>query len=149
VTSQVNAAGTFTLPGTGITLNRMGYGAMQLAGPHVWGPPKNVDEAERSTISFNRKLVIRFCSSLSKAATTRTLMGIRSSARNETAKSLSVETASTAAHWMGFFIYSSTGKFYLTTYSRNYAVRGRSPDLGRTLSRSGVRSLVRAQLSEG
>jgi aryl-alcohol dehydrogenase-like predicted oxidoreductase len=23
----------------------MGYGAMQLAGPHVWGPPKNVDEA--------------------------------------------------------------------------------------------------------
>jgi pyridoxine 4-dehydrogenase len=45
VTSQVNAAGTFTLPGTGITLNRMGYGAMQLAGPHVWGPPKNVDQA--------------------------------------------------------------------------------------------------------
>jgi aryl-alcohol dehydrogenase-like predicted oxidoreductase len=23
----------------------MGYGAMQLAGPHVWGPPKNVEEA--------------------------------------------------------------------------------------------------------
>jgi pyridoxine 4-dehydrogenase len=45
MTSQVNAAGTFTLPDTAITLNRMGYGAMQLAGPHVWGPPKNVDEA--------------------------------------------------------------------------------------------------------
>jgi pyridoxine 4-dehydrogenase len=45
MTSQVNAAGTFTLPVTAITLNRMGYGAMQLAGPHVWGPPKNVDEA--------------------------------------------------------------------------------------------------------
>ena len=28
---------TFTFPGTSITLNRMGYGAMQLAGPHVWG----------------------------------------------------------------------------------------------------------------
>ena len=31
---------TFTLPGTAIQLNRMGYGAMQLAGPHVFGPPK-------------------------------------------------------------------------------------------------------------
>jgi pyridoxine 4-dehydrogenase len=28
-----------------MTLNRMGYGAMQLAGPQVWGPPRNVDEA--------------------------------------------------------------------------------------------------------
>ncbi|MFZ6731933.1 oxidoreductase [Undibacterium sp. Ji42W] len=24
-----------------MTFNRMGYGAMQLAGPHVWGPPKD------------------------------------------------------------------------------------------------------------
>ena len=30
---QTHLAGTFTLPGTSITLNRMGYGAMQLAGP--------------------------------------------------------------------------------------------------------------------
>ncbi len=45
MTSQNSAAGTFTLPGTAITINRMGYGAMQLAGPHVWGPPKNVEEA--------------------------------------------------------------------------------------------------------
>jgi pyridoxine 4-dehydrogenase len=28
-----------------MTLNRMGYGAMQLAGPHVWGPPRDVDQA--------------------------------------------------------------------------------------------------------
>ena len=34
-------AETFTLSNTEITLNRMGYGAMQLAGPHVWGPPKD------------------------------------------------------------------------------------------------------------
>src|ERR1700753_2465422 len=33
--------GTFTLPGTDVAVNRMGYGAMQLAGPHVWGPPKD------------------------------------------------------------------------------------------------------------
>ena len=34
-----------TLPGTSMTLNRMGYGAMQLAGPQVWGPPRDVDGA--------------------------------------------------------------------------------------------------------
>lgn len=33
--------GAFTFPGTQLTVNRMGYGAMQLAGPHVFGPPKN------------------------------------------------------------------------------------------------------------
>ncbi len=33
--------GSFTFPGTSRTVNRMGYGAMQLAGPHVFGPPKD------------------------------------------------------------------------------------------------------------
>lgn len=42
---QMSLAGTFTLPGTSMTLNRMGYGAMQLAGPGVWGPPRDVDAA--------------------------------------------------------------------------------------------------------
>ncbi|MDP9336705.1 MAG: oxidoreductase [Actinomycetota bacterium] len=42
---QASLAGRFTLPGTWITLNRMGYGAMQLAGPQVWGPPRDVDAA--------------------------------------------------------------------------------------------------------
>ena len=28
-----------------MTLNRMGYGAMQLAGPQVWGPPRDLDAA--------------------------------------------------------------------------------------------------------
>jgi pyridoxine 4-dehydrogenase len=45
MTSQTNLGGSFTLPGTSMTLNRMGYGAMQLAGPHVWGPPRDVEEA--------------------------------------------------------------------------------------------------------
>ncbi len=36
---------TFTLPQTSITVDRMGYGAMQLAGPHVFGPPKDMDVA--------------------------------------------------------------------------------------------------------
>ena len=43
--NQANLGGRFTLPGTSMTLNRMGYGAMQLAGPHVWGPPRDVDAA--------------------------------------------------------------------------------------------------------
>ena len=37
--------GSFTLPGTKMTVKRMGYGAMQLAGPQVWGPPRDVDAA--------------------------------------------------------------------------------------------------------
>jgi aryl-alcohol dehydrogenase-like predicted oxidoreductase len=45
MTKSTNAGGNFTLPGTSMTLNRMGYGAMQLAGPQVWGPPRDVDEA--------------------------------------------------------------------------------------------------------
>jgi aryl-alcohol dehydrogenase-like predicted oxidoreductase len=42
---QVDLAGSFTLPDTSMTLNRMGYGAMQLAGPQVWGPPRDVNAA--------------------------------------------------------------------------------------------------------
>jgi pyridoxine 4-dehydrogenase len=36
--------GTLTLADD-LTLTRMGYGAMQLAGPGVWGPPRDHDEA--------------------------------------------------------------------------------------------------------
>ena len=42
---QKDLAGNFTLPGNSMTLNRMGYGAMQLAGPGVWGPPQDVNTA--------------------------------------------------------------------------------------------------------
>src|ERR1700722_1479634 len=45
MTNQANLGGSFKLPGTSMNLNRMGYGAMQLAGPHVWGPPRDVDAA--------------------------------------------------------------------------------------------------------
>lgn len=38
------SGGTLT-PADGLTLTRMGYGAMQLAGPNVFGPPKDRDEA--------------------------------------------------------------------------------------------------------
>jgi pyridoxine 4-dehydrogenase len=39
--NETNLGGTFTFPGTSLTVNRIGYGAMQLAGPGVWGPPKD------------------------------------------------------------------------------------------------------------
>jgi pyridoxine 4-dehydrogenase len=42
MTKQMELGGSFTLPNTSMTLNRMGYGAMQLAGPQVWGPPRDV-----------------------------------------------------------------------------------------------------------
>ena len=42
---QANLGGTFTFPGTSMNVHRMGYGAMQLAGPQVFGPPADVDRA--------------------------------------------------------------------------------------------------------
>ncbi len=45
MTKQLDLGGSFTLPGTSINLKRMGYGAMQLAGPQVWGPPRDIDAA--------------------------------------------------------------------------------------------------------
>jgi len=45
VTKQMDLGGRFTLSGTSMSLNRMGYGAMQLAGPQVWGPPRDVGGA--------------------------------------------------------------------------------------------------------
>ena len=46
---QTALAGSFTLLGTSISVNRMGYGAMQLAGRDgdklVWGPPRDMEGA--------------------------------------------------------------------------------------------------------
>jgi pyridoxine 4-dehydrogenase len=41
--TNITAAGVFALGGR--TVNRLGYGAMQLAGPGVFGPPKDRDAA--------------------------------------------------------------------------------------------------------
>src|ERR1700751_431002 len=37
--------GSFTLRGTTMTVHRLGDGGMQLAGPGVWGPPRDPDAA--------------------------------------------------------------------------------------------------------
>ena len=44
-TRSTALGGSFSFPGTNLTVNRMGYGAMQLAGPHVFGPPRDPDAA--------------------------------------------------------------------------------------------------------
>src|SRR5689334_4449903 len=45
MTNQSKLGGDFTFPGTSMTVHRMGYGAMQLAGPQVFGPPRDIDAA--------------------------------------------------------------------------------------------------------
>ena len=45
ITTQPTLGGQFTFLGTPHTVHRIGYGAMQLAGPGVWGPPKDPDAA--------------------------------------------------------------------------------------------------------
>ena len=39
--NKTKLGGHFTFPGTSSTVHRIGYGAMQLAGPGVFGPPKD------------------------------------------------------------------------------------------------------------
>jgi aryl-alcohol dehydrogenase-like predicted oxidoreductase len=45
-TRPADSSGTFALGGD-LPVNRLGYGAMQLTGPGVWGDPKDPDEAVR------------------------------------------------------------------------------------------------------
>src|SRR5881275_1791781 len=44
-TTTISGAGTFSLGD--LPVHRLGFGSMQLTGPGVWGPPKDVDEAKR------------------------------------------------------------------------------------------------------
>jgi len=43
--TSTKLGGAFTFPGTSLTVNRLGFGAMQLAGPGVWGPPRDPEGA--------------------------------------------------------------------------------------------------------
>ena len=49
MTKQPNLAGEYTFPNTELTVHRLGYGAMQLAGKEgnkmVWGPPRDIPGA--------------------------------------------------------------------------------------------------------
>lgn len=45
MTNTEKLGGRFTFPGTSISVHRMGFGAMQLAGPQVWGPPRDPQAA--------------------------------------------------------------------------------------------------------
>src|SRR5262245_43799629 len=43
--NEIPLGGHYTFPHTSLTVQRMGYGAMQLAGPGVYGPPKDPESA--------------------------------------------------------------------------------------------------------
>ena len=43
--NETNLGGCFRFPGASMNVRRMGYGAMQLAGPGVFGPPRDPDAA--------------------------------------------------------------------------------------------------------
>jgi pyridoxine 4-dehydrogenase len=45
-TLQTETTGTFAIGGD-LTINRLGYGAMRLTGPGIWGEPKDRDEARK------------------------------------------------------------------------------------------------------
>ena len=45
MTTATTLGGSFKFVNTALTVNRMGYGAMKLTGPEVWGPPKDEDAA--------------------------------------------------------------------------------------------------------
>jgi pyridoxine 4-dehydrogenase len=45
MTSAAAVAGTVRLGD--LTVNRMGFGAMRVCGPDIWGPPKDRAEAHR------------------------------------------------------------------------------------------------------
>ncbi len=45
MTKPTDLGGSFAFPGTSMSLHRMGYGAMQLAGPQVYGPPRDLNAA--------------------------------------------------------------------------------------------------------
>ena len=46
IETPVHASGTFTI-GSDLTVHRLGYGAMQLTGDGIWGPPDDPDECRR------------------------------------------------------------------------------------------------------
>jgi aryl-alcohol dehydrogenase-like predicted oxidoreductase len=45
INEKTDLGGSFTFPDTSMNVNRIGYGAMQLAGPGVFGPPRDPDAA--------------------------------------------------------------------------------------------------------
>src|SRR5215813_11685156 len=45
-TITASAAGTFKIGGD-LPIHRLGFGAMRLTGPGIWGEPKDPDEARR------------------------------------------------------------------------------------------------------
>ncbi len=74
---EAKLGGRFTFPGTSLTVHRIGYGAMQLAGPGVWGPPKDPDGA----VAVLREAVAAGVNHIDTSTTTARISPTRSSGR--------------------------------------------------------------------
>ena len=46
-TPDASRSGAFAIGGD-MTVNRLGFGAMRVTGPGIWGPPDDPDEARRT-----------------------------------------------------------------------------------------------------
>ncbi len=77
--STTLSGGTFTLADD-LTVTRIGYGAMQLAGPHVFGPPADPDAA----IAVLREVVDLGITTSTPATTTARTSPTTSSSRRST-----------------------------------------------------------------
>ena len=55
---SAEASGTFKLGGE-VEIHRLGYGAMRITGPGIWGPPDHPAEAVR-TLQSLRELGVNF-----------------------------------------------------------------------------------------
>ena len=67
MTTRTDLGGTFTFTNSTVTVNRMGYGAMQLAGPQVWGPsrdPEGAVKVLREAVQAGRISSIRAISTI-------------------------------------------------------------------------------------
>ena len=51
--SEETLGGRFTFPGTSLPVQRIGYGAMQLAGPGVWGPVVRHNPVHSESLTFS------------------------------------------------------------------------------------------------
>jgi len=52
--NEAALSGRFTFVGTTLTVNRLGYDAMQLSGPGIYGPPKD----PASAVAILREAVV-------------------------------------------------------------------------------------------
>jgi hypothetical protein len=116
------AAGTFTMA-EDLTVTRMGYGAMQLAGPHVFGPPADRDEAravlrETEHSAYPRDLIRRASARQRRRCCANPFGG-----RSDRAERRCLMSTTTAKPVIGFIGLGDQGLPMATAMSSTWAAR--------------------------